>query len=366
MGNINTKLNKTNISQNEINNMSIKQLIDEEAIHYILTMNFDSLTKMYQKEYCDKLVILTSKIIEKQLNPSEIIELLKDIKQDNKDTFDSNKKQMSNEIAKFYIQIAHIYAVIIKTINPMYVYKNSDGETVEVPFSEQTTIPDGIKPDIKSFNICDKHIGDLGCIMDNKCENVSSSTDEPGIPELQQLYQDDEYDFSEGVFKGMSEQTKAEYLNDLLLFYNVFTDSKLDTLPENIKTFNDIKLSKYSHSSNNSFAAKTNMNTLLKEYAENIKNMMHNMQSNREILLNVINKLFIYKTKITINPNLKESDLPNIILETRRAIVELYLTCERDYTRGMEIYEAIVDKKILDSTEKQIEYFNSLLDKVHE
>jgi Asp-tRNA(Asn)/Glu-tRNA(Gln) amidotransferase A subunit family amidase len=33
--------------------------------YYILTMDFVSLRKLYDKEYCDKLVILTSEIIEK-------------------------------------------------------------------------------------------------------------------------------------------------------------------------------------------------------------------------------------------------------------------------------------------------------------
>ena len=37
--------------------------IDSIASHYILTMDFDSLRKLYQKEYCDELLGLTSAII---------------------------------------------------------------------------------------------------------------------------------------------------------------------------------------------------------------------------------------------------------------------------------------------------------------
>jgi len=321
------------------------------------------------------------------------------------------KREMCNGIAKFYIQIAHIYSAIIRTINPVYLYKNSSGETVEVPFSERNNIPEGINPDIKLFNICDQNIDILKQQVNKRelgedrlnyptsCElNADNTlTDEPGIPELRQLYEDDDYDFSDGKFKGMSKKTKEEYNTDLLLFYNAFTGKDKSKLPKNIKSFSDIKLSKYngnldckreeseldsdtdSDSDSETIPIneailpnKSNMNTLLKDYAENIKNMLQNMNKNRELLLDIINKLFKYyhnptteKKEIKINNDLKETDLPEIISETRRIIVELYLTCERDYSRGMEIYEAIVDKKILDTAESQIQYFHSLLDEIH-
>ena len=56
------------------------QIIDYIATHYILTMDFQSLTKLYQKEYCDNLVVLTSNIIEKYFNPLEISYLAQRIK----------------------------------------------------------------------------------------------------------------------------------------------------------------------------------------------------------------------------------------------------------------------------------------------
>jgi hypothetical protein len=431
MGNMNTKTNKNETVLNpEIH--TTKQLVDDVALKYILTMNFESLTKMHQKEYCDKLVILTSKIIEEKLHPIEITYLAKQNKdklqtQTEKMIFTTGeniqewntqssleKKEMCNGIAKFYIQIAHIYSAIIKTINPIYIYKNSSGETIEVPLSERHSIPIGTSVHIKSFNICERNIeilkrqthkdsesdSDLEIKHPNSCDlneidiDNSSKTlmDEPGIPELQHLYEDSDYDFSEGKFKGMNAKTKAKYMEDLLLFYNVFTGSDEEELPKDVKTFSDIKLSKYkgnlqckkSTSQKNSnlkeetkikieeITNNMSINSLLTEYAENIKNMLVNMNKNRQLLLDILNKLFKYyhnpttgKKEIKINNELKESDIPDIILETRHIIVELYLTCERDYSRGMEIYEAIVDKKILDTAESQIQYFHSMLDEIH-
>jgi len=47
-------------------------LIDIIATKYILTQNFQDMKKLGQKEYCDKLVILTSDIVKKFMNEKEI------------------------------------------------------------------------------------------------------------------------------------------------------------------------------------------------------------------------------------------------------------------------------------------------------
>jgi hypothetical protein len=43
------------------------------------------------------------------------------------------------------------------------------------------------------------------------------------------------------------------------------------------------------------------------------------------------------------------------VVETRALIIKLYLTCEMDYVNGLKIYEAIVEQKILDTAQNQIE-----------
>ena len=45
------------------NEKIIYDIIDYIATYYILTMDFKSLSKLCEKEYCDKLVVLTSDII---------------------------------------------------------------------------------------------------------------------------------------------------------------------------------------------------------------------------------------------------------------------------------------------------------------
>ena len=71
---------------------SVKQIIDYIATYYILTMDFQSLRKLYDIEYCDKLVILTSDIIERYFTDIQISYLAENIK--------NNKKKESKEEAE--------------------------------------------------------------------------------------------------------------------------------------------------------------------------------------------------------------------------------------------------------------------------
>jgi hypothetical protein len=90
--------------------------------------------------------------------------------------------------------------------------------------------------------------------------------------------------------------------------------------------------------------------------------MIQSAADNQYKLLDVINELFTYvidpysgKKVIRINPKLTDEILQNSVAKTRKLIVNLYVKCETDYVNGMKIYEAIVESKILDTTQKQID-----------
>ena len=55
-------------------------IIDYIATYYILTMDFKSLSKLCEKEYCDKLVVITSDIIKRYFNDMDITYLAQRIK----------------------------------------------------------------------------------------------------------------------------------------------------------------------------------------------------------------------------------------------------------------------------------------------
>ena len=139
MGNSTSSTKK---AETEFNNFY--EIVDYIATYYILTMDFKSLSKLSEKAYCDKLVVLTSDIIERYFNDMEVTFLAQRIKegvevndlktekvtfinQDNLQSLDvSNdtqksirKKRVCIGIAKFYVKIAHVFAAIIMTINPI-------------------------------------------------------------------------------------------------------------------------------------------------------------------------------------------------------------------------------------------------------
>ena len=423
MGNQTSTASTASTTSNKVQNdklspKSISQILDYIATYYILTMDFKSLRKLYDKEYCDKLVILTSDIINIYFTDLEITYLAQRIKNGveinelekdkvifiNKDDFDKlnvqnsiKKKRMCMSISKFYIKIAHIFAAIVTTINPIYVYKDTEGKNVRVSLFEKGQIPKNTPREIYKLNICDNRINALKNknslevdINDNftvspkvcnvnigEYGNSKTLADEPGIPELEELYYDDNYDFKTGKFIGMSEKTKQIFESDLQIFYNIFTGKS--SMPPEIKRFCDRKLREYHKmgectGSDPLFERKYKgplTNKLFSDYAKNLKNMIQNANKNQQALLQIINKIFVYvidsqtgKKQIRISPTLTEEKLQEIVVETRALIIKLYLSCEMDYVNGLKMYEAILEQKILETSQNQIKNLNKMSDKL--
>lgn len=386
-------------------------VIDYIATYYILTMDFKSLSKLSEKEYCDKLVVITSDIIKQSFNDMEVTYLAQRIKdgvevnnvtkeniifvnKDQLETLDiSNDKQKNLKkkrvcigIAKFYVKISHIFAAIVMTVNPVYTYKDASGQTVKTGLMQKDIIPKNSNRKLFKLNICDNRIralkkgeeineetGDVTIqpkICDfnlDKNNQVKNLNDEPGIPELMTLYFDDNYDYSNGTFTGMSDATKKQFITDLKTFYTSFTGN--EDMPPEITKFSDIKLRNFNSRAGcqgdtkvlkNKYVINKN-NKLFIEYAKNTQNMIQSAADNQQKLLNIINELFTYvidpyngKQKIRVNPKLTEASLQQCVEKTRKLIIDLYVKCELDYINGIKIYEAIVESKILETTQKQI------------
>jgi hypothetical protein len=103
-------------------------------------------------------------------------------------------------------------------------------------------------------------------------------------------------------------------------------------------------------------------------YADNLKKMILKANNNQQALLAVINKIFKYtidpqtnKRQIRIDPKLTEEILQELVVEVRGMIIKLYLTCEMDYVEGLKLYQAILDAKIFDTTQRQLKTLNKEL-----
>ncbi len=412
MGNTSSNTNtNTNININKPNNSveTTAEVIDFIATYYILTMDFKSLRKLYDKEYCNKLAIITSDIIEKYFTDMEIGYLANRIQPTNKkerliffnkdqlnklDMIDQDKKQaICLEISKFYVKIAHIFAAIVTTINPVYVYKNASGEKVKVHLDEKDNIPQGTEFDIYKLNICDTRksalernyntknpnkniINPRVCSLNTNEDGLAKTLDEePGIMELMDLYYDTDYNIEKGEFEEMSPEAKEMYLHDLKMFYTVFTGN--EEMPLEIKQFKDIKLRQYKRceGTNPLFEravfGSVSEEPLFAQYAENLREMIDKANKGQNELLGILNKIFVYsidpqtnKKQIRISPKINDNNIQELILETRAAIIKLYLTCETDYANGIQIYEAIIEKMILKTTENQIKSLTETKEKL--
>ena len=90
--------------------------------------------------------------------------------------------------------------------------------------------------------------------------------------------------------------------------------------------------------------------------------MIDNANKNKDSLLSILDKLFVFKLnsetnkkEISISDQLNDELLDKLIKETSKTIINLYITCEEDFVKGLEIFEQIIEKHLLHITQKQIQ-----------
>lgn len=445
--------------------MKFKNVINHIAAKYITNANFQDLKNLQKPDYCNKLIVLTSKAINRYMKTMNIDYLEQKTHKGKKinkivkapvlyfdqthlDDLDvtshTRKKRMCNGIAKFYVKIAHVFAAIATTINAKYTYTDDvTNQEKEILLSQYDNLPlcarriSALKPhqntknrvSIKPKN-CKMNIKQKKPIdgIDNRPLETRLLSDEVGIPELESLYFD-EYDFETGKYIGVTEEAKKSYYNDLQKFYFAFTsgmpfpnelgivikykgriskklisqyfnkygqiqfidrrkgksyilfknqNSQLAALKDpnflvkkwEIKSFSDIPLQDFhnhplckKHSWEHSFTGSPN-DKLFQEYAIHIQNMIQKSQELEKSLLSVIKKLFVYwidpikKEKVlTINPNLDDKLLQQLVEQTRETILKLYIGCEDDFNKGLTLFNAIVNSKSIETSKRRIRNF---------
>jgi len=435
------------------------------AAKYITKLNFKDMENLHKPDYCNKMVLLTSKILQKNLtmmeveyldlsvrgsNPHEFTERKKKdivayLEKENIDKMDVSskrrKQRICNGIAKFYIKVAHVFAAINKACNPHLEYIDYAGNKQSIPIMKKHTIPKGVKSTLTKMNFCTKRINALkpvqntenrivvkgkNCNMNKKMvpivgganepmsyeqnrdprndppspigqeptgwsvpdrttietpvevseefEDTMSLSDEIGIPELEKLYYD-VFDFKTGEFYEMSKKSKIQYNKDLTTFYNTLNRTK--KLPANIKKFSQVKLKDFHNQGlckienspwTKSYTAKAS-NKLFQSYAKHVSDMIKKNEENEKHLLNIIEQLFSFwidpktrEKKITLNPKLNYKRLDKLITPTREKLITLYLDCEKDFQKGLNILEAIVKDRLIKSARLKIENFEKKVD----
>ena len=198
--------------------------------------------------------------------------------------------------------------------------------------------------------------------------------DLPGFAELSRLY-NDKYNASKGRFDKMSAKSKEEKKRNVDLLYTLFTGNP--NPPKDINSFRDIPIHSFSDTADcsapDSMLNKTYVGTtkdkLFVDYVEQIKRMIYDSNMIRNSLLEVIDKIFISNTmeqgktgetdqdnkmKYIIDPNLTYEELNNLIAETRKIILKLYVNCEKNFIYTLKILQAIIEAQIFETGQRQI------------
>jgi hypothetical protein len=481
------KEQKLNFKDLNYNNTEFISKLNEIATDYILGQNFQDMVRLTNSKYCDDLVIITSKILKKSFFSNQIEAMYSKISETNVEksaylskninTTKEKTQKMCIEISKYYVKIAHLFAAIITTLNPVFSWRSSASSsravlTSHVPNSnskkdtanmvdvtdvvdavdvvdvvemkesgikdgdvisniERTTLQDKhyiseMAKDVKveNLNFCNSRIADLidmdefadlineEGILDTKrpASEIKIKTklcstnlnnlvnagndigdgirrsktvyDLPGFAELSRLY-NDKYNTGKGRFDRMSAKSREEKKRNVDLLYTLFTGNPNPS--KDIKSFRDIPIHSFSDTTDcsapDSMLNKTYIGTtkdkLFVDYVEQIKIMIYDSNMVRNSLLEIIDKIFIsndtekgedatdvedVKIKYIIDPNLTYEDLNNLIDETRKIILKLYMNCEKNFIHALKILQAIIEAQIFETGHRQIKELESKIE----
>ena len=120
--------------------------LNEIASTYILEQNFQDMIRLTNPTYCDDLVVMTSEILNQSYDDSQINYAHQVIYKKGQIANESNhasgigsddplhadalkskevKTKLCINIAKYYVKIAHLFAAIMTTLNPVFSWKTS-------------------------------------------------------------------------------------------------------------------------------------------------------------------------------------------------------------------------------------------------
>ena len=91
-----------------------------------------------------------------------------------------------------------------------------------------------------------------------------------------------------------------------------------------------------------------------------LKIMIEKSQKLEKSLLTIIKQIFSFwedprkKEKVlTINPELNEKLLDELIEQGREKILALYIGCEEDFQKGLQLFQAIIASKTTETAERR-------------
>ena len=126
-------------------NASFIAKLNEVASTYILEQNFQDMIRLTNPAYCDDLVVMTSEILNQSYHNSQINYAYQVIYKKGQSAIEPGKTSLASgdplyadalkskevktkmciNIAKYYVKIAHLFAAVMTTLNPVFSWKTS-------------------------------------------------------------------------------------------------------------------------------------------------------------------------------------------------------------------------------------------------
>ena len=309
---------------------SLKNLQDPKYCDEMIILTSDIIKKYYNEREVE---FLQQKIEQGQqinkLTKDKILYFNKNYLSNTGVDNSMKKNRMCIGIAKFYIKIAHIFSAIVMTVNPIYVYKDNN-QTIKKSLLEKKDIPKGSEPKIEKMGICNArfellnignnylnkmNFGNMGigniknteydedgniisgnnqdsientislkkkyCNINKKINNTlkENLSDEPGIPELMNLYYD-KYDYEKGEYNNMSDESRNKFMDDLFLFYKHFTGIE-DAIKKKYPDLDEKQLNEKVLQEFNNQGIKKFSDIKLKDYGSTFENICFNKMGDR-------------------------------------------------------------------------------------
>ena len=245
-------------------------------------------------------------------------------------------------------------------------------ETKEQPTEQPTEQDNQIPKEVNDFKL-NQRGGKEPAFCSYNGKNLN---EEYGINQLEDLFKD-KYNFTTKMFE-MSPQSEAEYKSVIINMYKAFTN-KNETPGEEIKSFSDIKLEDYTNDplcttqvQDTEIKFGPDSDFVFKKYANHLNQTISKTFAKYDLLVIILKEVFDFtfneKTQSTIvklKKNIPETKLDELFKKTREIITQLYIDCQTDFIKGINIYKSIIYSKILERNKlREIEIQEKLLNTI--
>ena len=346
---------------NEINQIATDYILENPDMDFLL-----------DPKYCSELNILTKKAFDKNFTLSEVETLGKGIKVKEKiysiSTAAWNKERLVDpvrkeyiceQLSKFYVKIAHIFAAIVDTIKPVSSSQNPSYKKL------MSWTPTTFR-EIPNDNFCLNRLNNLESAIKQSRKPAAQTIckelkDKSGTQPIEKWNHEIGSKTFTDLFNWEDPKTKqALYENSIQLFRENLTGKK-GNCDYRTKSYNENK-NKRSSTNNDILYTDYCSTTLCKnlnnnirytcidktklgvKYKQHIEDMRKRYHKNLESLYSFIKDIFEQKNnRWIIKSSLTEKTLDLMIPKIRATIAKCYFDCNNDYIKGLKIYTSVYE-----------------------